>query len=321
MTGMLRIPEGRGYPADYLRARLRGRARHLIADWERLLDAPDPASLLPPAPWRHRSAAWTDEGAWRGALREFTWVHAQMEPRLRECFTPLFCWFELRTVILVLRLREGGDHSRAAALLDESLLAPAVRRRLGGGEPAEAVAGLGAILSAENGKFGRLAETFRREGRPGVEEDLVTLWLEGVATKRLHPPLGEFFRRLIDLRNVVALAKGLRWRPASPPPFVGGGSLSPALLGEIAARGEPEALLRLLERLGGGGVEEWAAANPEPPLLGALTKEIRRWGKEGSGIGPILDHLWRCCLEARNLGIIIRGRDLDREAIRRELVP
>lgn len=320
MRGMLRTPEGRGYPADYLRARLRGRAEYLIADWDRLLAVADPALSLPPAPWRDRTPR-SEEGVWRGALREFTWVYGQMEPRLRERLAPLFCWFELRTIILVLRLREGGDDPRADTLLDESLLAPGVRRALrGGGNLGEAVAATGNLFAEENEKFRGLAETFRREGRPGVEGELVTLWLEGVAAERLHHPLGELFRRLIDLRNVVTLAKELRWRPTASPPFVRGGSLSPALLGEIATRGEPEALLPLLGRLAGRGVGEWTAANPEPPLLEAVTGEVRRWGREAGGIGPILDHLWRCYLEARNLGLLVHGGDLDRETIRRELV-
>lgn len=321
MVELLRLPEGRGYPADYLQTRLRGRRCYLVSDWEGVLAAADPLAAVPASPWREPLPERSEGGMWRGALREFVWVYGQMEPGVRKSFAPLFAWFELRTLLLVFRNLAAAETSRACALLGESLLDGRVTRRLSAARDlAEGVEAFVSLLVLTKPKLGLLRETFAEEGLPGFERELATLWLEDLAARRLDPHLAELVCRLIDLRNVVILAKVLRWHPKAPPSFVRGGAIPFCRLGELAERGEPEDLLRLLERLSGRGVERWAFLDPEPPLLEAITREVRRWGREPGGSGPILDYLWRCHLEARNQGLLVHGRELDRETIKREMV-
>uniref|UniRef100_A0A831U456 V-type ATP synthase subunit C n=1 Tax=Geobacter metallireducens TaxID=28232 RepID=A0A831U456_GEOME len=321
MVELLRIPEGRGYPADYLRGRLRGRRAYFVSDWEGVLAAADPLAAVPASPWREPLPDRSEGGMWGGALREFVWVYGQMEPGVRRTFAPLFAWFELRTLLLVFRNLAAQDVSRAGALLGESLLDGRVTRRLSAvRDLAEGVEALVSLLVLKKAKFGLLRQTFAEEGLPGFERELATLWLEDLAARRLDHPLAELLRRLMDLRNMVILAKVLRWHPKAPPSFVRGGTIPFRCLGELAGRGEPEELLRLLERLSGREVARRALLNPEPPLLEAITREVRRWGREPGGTGPILDYLWRCHLEARNLGLLVHGGELDRETIKREMV-
>jgi vacuolar-type H+-ATPase subunit C/Vma6 len=51
-----------------------------------------------------------------------------------------------------------------------------------------------------------------------------------------------------------------------------------------------------------------------------MTASLRRAAREPSGIGRILDYLWQCSLEARNLGIIMRAGDLGPEGLAAEIV-
>ena len=63
---------------------------------------------------------------------EFRWVYRQMNEGLRHTFAPLFLWFEVRTILLCLRFRRGGERRKAAGLLADSLLAKQVQQRAGG---------------------------------------------------------------------------------------------------------------------------------------------------------------------------------------------
>jgi len=58
----------------------------------------------------------------------------------------------------------------------------------------------------------------------------------------------------------------------------------------------------------------------ENSLYRGMTRFLRKKGREISGVGVILDYLWRCSVEVTNLGIILYGKDIEREALRAELV-
>ena len=50
-----------------------------------------------------------------------------------------------------------------------------------------------------------------------------------------------------------------------------------------------------------------------------VTRLLRKAGRGPSGVGLILDYLWRCSLEATNLSILLYGSELDRETITPEI--
>jgi vacuolar-type H+-ATPase subunit C/Vma6 len=144
------------------------------------------------------------------------------------------------------------------------------------------------------------------------------LFLEQLGDTKLQPVIAAFFRRLIDVRNMLALYKQVRWRLKGASPFIGGGTLGRGGLEEMAGKGDVAAVFHLVARL--TGELPAAGGSLERHLLSWLTRSVRRWEVEGGEAGALLAHLWRCYVEARNLGVIIAGRSLDRASLREELV-
>lgn len=79
-------------------------------------------------------------------------------------------------------------------------------------------------------------------------------------------------------------------------------------------------LLLLVRKLTGKEAGLISPGSLERLLLTWLTHNVRRWGRNPSGPGMILDYLWRCYLEARNLGLLIYCRGVGRELLREELI-
>jgi len=310
LTALLEQPAGEGYPAEYLLARIRGRRANLVA--ARLAPI---ASELPMAGGMTASAA-------REQLRaEFCWVYRQMNEKLRETFAPLFFWFEVRTIIISLRFRRGGERGKATSLLAGSLLAAPVQGALTkDGEPAEVIDELAGMLATVAEPCRGLGTICRQQGWKDFEQGLATCYLERMTDPPVHPLLREFFRALIDLRNLVTLAKQLRWQLKGPPAFIRGGELALARLEKTRVEGTPAGLAALLGALPGMGALPAAPGNPEPLLLGWLTSKVRALGRDPLGCGLILDYLWNCSVEARRLGLLCHGEALDREILRAELI-
>lgn len=314
MSGILFMPEQRGYPADYLRGRISGRKGGLITEWERLLSAADPLQGL--ALEEH-----SDEGIWRRLLREHAWMWRQMEPKLRLAFAPYFTLVELQTLVIVLRLKQAGGGERIAQLLEQSQLNPAIKARLLEEEEQEAaIARLVPLLGAIDRKFFRLDDAVREGGSSGFELRLADIWLEQQAGRRMHPVMDTFFRLTIDHRNLVAVAKHQRWGITASPAIIRGGRLLPSRLEDAAQRGDGAALGEMVRQAVGQEVSKDQIDRPEPLLLAALTREVRQMGRCDDEIGPILDYLWRRFIEARNLGVLFHGIRLERDMVRAEMV-
>ena len=318
---LLRRPAYEGYPAEYLLARLRGRRAGLGGGG--LPPQAGAGGQEPAAALRRRGAAggMREAEAWHALRTEFRWVYRQMNGELRQTFAPLFLWFELRTILLCLRFRGGNERLKAAALLPASLLAERVQRVLTReGEAATVADDLAGLLATIAAPCRDLGKLYRQRGGKEFEQRLATLYLERMAELPLHPVLRAFFRAVIDMRNLVTLAKQLRWRLHEPRAFIRGGDISPERLGKALEEGTVAALAALLGALPDMGALPPAPANPEPLLYSWLTRKVRRLGRDPLGTGLVLDYLWRCFVEAHNLSLILQGEERDHEAVRLELI-
>ena len=305
LMALLSRPAFDGYPDEYLLARLKGRRANLGRERQ------SPAA----------AGGMTDADAWDPMRREFRWVYRQMNERLRQTFAPLFLWFELRTIILCLRFRRGGERGKAASLLPASLLAKPVQQALTeDGEPAAVMDALSGLLAAVTEQYRSLGDFYRERGGREHEQRLVTLYLERMTALPLHPLLREFFRSLIDMRNLVTLAKQLRWQLHEPQAFIRGGEITPERLGKALEEGTAAGLATLLAAVPDMGALPADPFNPEPQLFGWLTGKMRRLGREPLGVGLVLDYLWRCFVEAHNLSLLIHGEGLDHETLSAELI-
>ena len=305
LMALLSRPAFDGYPDEYLLARLKGRRANLGRERQ------SPAA----------AGGMTDADAWDPMRSEFRWVYRQMNEGLRQTFAPLFLWFELRTIILCLRFRRGGERGKAASLLPASLLAKPVQQALTeDGEPAAVMDALSGLLAAVTEQYRSLGDFYRERGGREHEQRLVTLYLERMTALPLHPLLREFFRSLIDMRNLVTLAKQLRWQLREPQAFIRGGEITPERLGKVLEEGTAAGLATLLAAVPDIGALPAAPFNPEPQLFSWLTGKVRRLGRVPLGVGLVLDYLWRCFVEAHNLSLMIHGEGLDHETLSAELI-
>ena len=292
-----------GVPLDTLLARVRGRRSFLIDDWDRLLLAPEPLAGLPPAPWRPAPLA---AGGARPALqREQTWVFGGLTERVRETVAPLFWLFEVRTLAICLRCLDS-DRGTSDLLLRESLLADPIRTLLGTApDTATAVRQLAKQLVPRFPTATSLPKHFARGGCGAVEATLYDLALAQSVATAADPIVRRTLALLIDSRNLIAVAKQLRWRLPGCPPLLPGGSIVPKILETHCLRQDTATITRLASRLDGGH-QPGGEDEIEQTVLAATGRFLRRQDRESGGIATIIDYLWRCSAEARNLGLLAR---------------
>ena len=166
-------------------------------------------------------------------------------------------------------------------------------------------------------------EAFRGGVCAALEGALYDISLEHFAATFTHPVMARYLGLLIDGRNLVGLAKHLHWRLSAPPPFLRGGRFAPPALEQLFSRGDAGGVVALVARLGGRS-QTGLPGDVEHGVLEAQRRALRRLGRETEGTGPILDYLWRCGQECRNIGLLARlapaggadAGDVDDEIVR-----
>lgn len=294
MLEIVRRGDGAGFPADYVVARTRGRHAALIADWQDLI-----ARGVPPGT--------SDERVWAAFLGELTWLHAQMNPAMRDTFAPLFGVFEIKTIVLCMRNRLLHRGSEVERLLERSLLAPrlfAILQRAM--EPAPLVGALAAALAGDRPACAQLEAAYAQDGARGFEDTLMRLYLGDVASRPMAPAVARFFVQFIDLRNLMLLWKRRRWNLPGVPPLIEGGSRNAAQLeAEIARTAPPDVP---------------SDASLETVLLRRLTASLERERRTADPDALVVAYIWRIYAQARNLAVLYHGRDLDARTLAREVI-
>lgn len=306
-AAFLMEPAREGYPADYLLARLASRRGELVV---RARAAGGAAGAATPLQAR------------AGMRREFRWVYLRMERRLREQWAPLFLWFELGTILVCLRHLRAADREQVARNLADSLLGERIRAVFTSGEPVFAPAGPLAELAGADLKQARELERWYREAK-GLEYErrLASLCLERLSREPLPAPLREFLALAADMRNLVAVAKQLRWGVAEQTALVPGGNLPGERLAKVLKQRDQGAFLKLLPRFTAPAPPEAAPDRLEHALLVQLTRRVRRQAADRLGDGFILAYLWEVYLEARNTAVAHHGEALGADVLANELIP
>ncbi len=299
--GLLAYPEGRSQPADYIYARVAGRRGRLVPGW-----SPPPTPPSGVADFREVCRA------------ELAWLWGAMDAGLRRTFAPVFGWFELHTWLLCLRWHGAGEVDTVRVLLDGSQLARPIREVLESASGAQgAVAASAQLLAELDPVFSGLQQRYADQGPGAFEQAAVEGYLQAIRRESLHPVVRRFFAELIDIRNLVALAKHLRWGVRIPPSLLAGGTLDLSRLAAIWRKGESAAVLALAGELAG---ETIAGPELESTLLAGLGRRLRRRGREPLQPGAILDYLWRCRQQARNLELLRRTAQLPDAVLAQEVI-
>ena len=317
---LLQRREDPGYPTEYLVSRVRGRRVSLITVGKPALSSAAPFESVMLGKYERAIRDTAPEDIWRDLMLEYRWVYAQMNVRLRRLFGPFFLYSELKTVFICLRRGKGGKTGHVDELLGASLLSDKLKKVLATGADVRAtVADVERIFSSCSSEFRGLSRVFAADGLRGVEQALTTRYFTVIVNDKLHPLMKKFFIRLIDSSNIVGLSKYLRQGARPPLPFLEGGSISPNRLRNMLGKKDAPGLGSLVRAFTGVRVETPEPARIELAMYKGTTRFLRRAGRDPFGVGPILDYLWSCSIEALNLSILSRSKDLDRD-IAAELV-
>jgi len=313
---LLQRVENREYPKDYLLSRIRGKRACLISDWTSLIYGGDPFEYLSSSFYRGFLTEKSPEGLWRDLLKEYRWVYFRMTKELLRIFSPFFLYCELRTIFICLRYIGGGKTIKAGVILSPSLLSEEIKRSLMQSKDiASAVLEIEKSFLELSDAFGGVADTFGRDGLQGFQRDLTVRYLLTTLRSGTHPLMKNFFARIIDSRNIIALYKFLRLNPKAAPSFIPEGTISESAFTGIIERKDMVEIFRLA----GITDKEPGRPNIESALYRNISVFLRKAGRYPLGIGPVLDYLWRCEREVMNLGILSFGREIDRETIKAEL--
>jgi hypothetical protein len=236
-------------------------------------------------------------------------------------FGPFFLYAELRTLFICLRNLKEMKRAKVREMLSASLLSDEIKK-IFAGSPDELAAArrIEENFQCLSGQFSGISEILRQKGLRGFEHELTARYLSVIMVTGLGPVLQTFFMRLIDARNILALAKLLKLETTAEHPFIPGGIINEMRLREILDRRSRPDMVRLLHEL---AVEEIGAADSvklETALYRGITRTLKKESRADLSIGPILDYLWRCSIEAMNLSILSYGQKLQRDIVRAELV-
>ncbi len=318
---LLANPEDRGYPTDYLLSRIKGRRGLLVKDWRPLVFGAAPLESLSSSRYRGLISIKSPDDVWRYLVQEYRWIYVQMNGKLRRIFYSFFLYSELRTIFICLRHMKEKSEGRTGELLAYSLLSEEIKTVFATREDVvDAVKDIERMFRAVSSEFGGLTELLDAEGLRGVEQHLTNVYLMHTIDTDLDPLIRDFFSRIIDSRNIMSLFKYQRLNSKTMPIFISGGSIPVSRLQKIVKEDDIFAVTALIRELTGMKVDKPDPVLIESSLYKGITKFLRRTGNHPFGVGPIMDYLWRCSIEAMNLGILFYGKDVERDAVTAELV-
>lgn len=288
-----------GYPTEYLLARLRGRG-----------------ALVPP----DRPIIPSDDRSEERESREApAWLYRQMNRNLRQTMTPVFTVLELRTLILCLRNKSSRALDTVQNLLSSSLWSAELKRILLADQDLPAAVGAASLwLTHRLEDFAGLPAAFDQNGLRGFEGELYHRYLRASLAGRHPPAVRLVLTHLVDLRNLLAVYKKLRWELITPCVYLAGGTLSLATLKNIERTGRVQAMESLLGPI--AGERKVSAEGIETALMDQLRRNLRRSGRVGDPFGAILDFLWSHFIRDRNSRLRHLCADLDPGTLDAELV-
>ncbi len=282
MSLLLEIPYA-GASCDYLYARIRCRRADLST-----------GGLL------RRARTGNPQQA---LLAEYHWLYRQLDRRLRRRLLPIFEYFELRLLVVALRFLAAGDHSSLKTQLQKSLFQTKVRSILQTAEQVAAgISGLEQLLVETYPVFRNLTEVYLRQGPGGFEQALLGGHLQDALKRCKSCQVRRFLLYLLDMRNLQAVQKHLRWQVPLKPPLLAGGSLDLIKCEKIWKSGDHAALHLLMQKFTRQSTRP-ADQSIEDYLLQGLTTRLQREGREPLQLGLVIDYLWRCQLAAREQGL------------------
>jgi len=292
----------RGYPGDYLLARLNGRRALLISE-----NHTDTDENL------HK---YTTEKAIRDKEKEERqWLFMQMNDRLRRSTAPLFFYFEINTLIQCLRFIEAGIADEIDSLLERSLMAEGLKNILRNKTTAaKTIECLERILADSQLVLEGLGKTYQEKGIQGCEEMIRIHFLQQAICCYADPDMQSFFRDVIYMQNTLTMSKCRRWKRETTPNLVlDAGAVKTGIL-RVSDNYLQRMASRLLRKKEIPG-KELEPINLEPLLMTALLLKMNRNRKVGGEIVAYIEYILRIAVTAKNRRIRLHMKGQDKNGL------
>jgi len=275
------------YPDEYLVARLRGRRSSFIFE-----QRSQPEGTISVAERNRIQEQGCDERRW---------LFKQLNSNQRKNLAPLFLYFEVEILFQCLRCIEAGQCERIEGLLQTSLLSGQVKQILReNSAPADVLMRLERELKCIEIPVKGLAESYESGGIQKSEEMIRRVLLSQVFFTVHHPDVLGFFRNLIDIRNIMILAKHLHWQLESKPDLYSGGSFRERVYKKNVTE---EELARRVRHFVRETVALGANLHPvrlEKELLYCLLKKLVISRRVSGLISSVIEYLWQWHITARS---------------------
>lgn len=273
-----------GYPPDYLMARIRGSLDGYVAGAQ-----------------TDGSTFQADDAViWDAAVKARRWIYLQMESNLREALAPLFIHFELRTMILCLRILEGKQDDSKMINLTQSLLAEGIKKMfLSPALPVEVLGKVEKFMRNSVLAMDGLVTSYVEGGMQGCEKFVRKQFLERVVVVSGCPEVVGLFRKIIDQKNIVTLAKSLRWKIDSSSGLISGGYLRMRKADQLPTQATLE---KMVQRFTGGSRVTAAELHPlnlEPLLHDHLAHTVAGRVRSGDPVECCMGYIWQTFVVAR----------------------
>lgn len=255
-----------GYPDDFVLARIRGRGYC--------------------TPGSAAGAVTTR----KGLDREYAWIFGLLNRKTTKTFTPFFSLFEVERLLSCLRLDRAGESALIPPILSDSLLSrPAGSLIETVRHPAGKLNGIMDLLEFPSDTRSRMERMLVDESWTDIEAVFWETYLQWAAGSSRRKDLTFFFQNRIDMRNLLAMHKALRWQSEKLPPFIDGGTLPQSSLDRFMKADS----LKGLEDFARRRLAQGASGDLEVDLIHGLAVQLHR-GARSAGGGPtmILSHLW-----------------------------
>ncbi|MCK4536740.1 MAG: hypothetical protein KAT93_06980 [Desulfuromonadales bacterium] len=257
------------------------------------------------------SDSWPGLSPEEGLQDVFLWVFDRLNPTLFKQLRPYLELVAGHSLVLALRLYRAEKREALSHLLQRSLLHPVLQKQMLTTESTEQlVTSLETLLAPAYPELEGLLMVYKGQGPGGVEEQLEAgFLLRSLATVRATP-VHKLLTWMVDLRNILSVAKYWRWQVEQEPPLLSGGTVAPVRLQRLWVRRDEAGLGRVVTRR--SGLTEPPPVNSrsiEMSLLRGMTGELHRSGRDPLGLGVLVDYLWCCQVAARNRALLLNLED------------
>lgn len=268
-----------GYPSEYLVARIHGRVH----------------AGFPCTHMENKREDETDSVIWNAAGDERCWLYGQMEWELRKILAPLFVYHEINTLIAGLRRITAKQPQSRDDHLGYSLLAEGLKKIiLGMGSAKEAVASVEKFMAGLPMHADGLSRAYTERGVQGCEELIRTRFFQLAPGSCDHPEVVGFFRTMIDMKNIILVAKHLHWKLPGAPLLIKGGQVKVLRKDSAPTEGDLRLLVRRVVGGQGASAQELNPVALEGVLEEWLAGRMRRLMRSMNPVRCCIGYIWHC---------------------------